>query len=275
MGIKQHKPVNSSSRFQSVSTFDEVTAKRPHKRLTAGKTSSGGRNNRGQLTSWWRGGGHKRRYRTIDFKRDKHGIPATVASIEYDPNRSARIALLNYADGEKRYILCPLGLKVGDKVASGEDVEVNLGNALPLKKIPLGTMVHNLELTLGKGGQLVRSAGTGAQLMAKEGAFAQVKLPSGEVRKINVGCYATVGQVGNLDHENISIGKAGRKRWLGKKPHNRGVSMNPVDHPMGGGEGKTSGGRHPCTPWGVPTKGFKTRNSKRTDRMIVRRRNQK
>ncbi|MEO8504470.1 MAG: 50S ribosomal protein L2 [Acidobacteriota bacterium] len=275
MAIKELKPTNSSSRFQSFPTFEEITSTKPNKRLTKGKTSSGGRNNKGQLTSWWRGGGHKRKYREIDFKRDKHGIPATVATIEYDPNRSARIALLNYADGEKRYILSPLGLNVGDKVSSGENVEVNVGNSLPLAKIPLGTTVHNIELKVGKGGQLVRSAGAGAQLMAKEGIFAQVKLPSGEVRKVSITCYATIGQVGNIDHENVSYGKAGRRRWLGRKPHNRAVSMNPVDHPMGGGEGKTSGGRHPCTPWGVPTKGYKTRNNKRTDGMIVRRRNKK
>jgi large subunit ribosomal protein L2 len=275
MGIRQIRPINSSSRFQSRSTFEEVTAARPQKRLTSGKAKTGGRNNKGQLTSWWRGGGHKRRYRAIDFKRDKHGVPATVAAIEYDPNRSARIALLHYADGEKRYILAPLGLNVGATVAAGDGVEVNVGNALPLRRIPLGTAVHNLELRRGKGGQLVRSAGAGAQLMAKEGEYAQVKLPSGEVRRIHIDCYATVGQVGNLDHENVSFGKAGRKRWLGKKPHNRGVSMNPVDHPMGGGEGKTSGGRHPVSPWGWKTKGYKTRNNKRTDSMIVRRRNQK
>jgi large subunit ribosomal protein L2 len=275
MATKQIKPINNSSRFQSYSTFAELTTDRPQKRLTRGKKASGGRNNRGHLTSWWRGGGHKRRYREVDFKRDKRGVQAKVAAIEYDPNRSARLALLHYLDGEKRYILWPLGLKVGDQVAAGDEVEINVGNATPLRRIPLGTMVHNIELRLGKGGQLVRSAGAGAQLMAKEGLYAQVKLPSGEVRKVHVDCYATVGQVGNLDHENVSYGKAGRKRWLGKKPHNRGVSMNPVDHPMGGGEGKTSGGRHPTTPWGVPTKGYKTRNNKRTDAMIVRRRNRK
>jgi large subunit ribosomal protein L2 len=275
MGIKQIRPVNSSSRFQSFSTFDEITAARPEKSLTVGKKKTGGRNNKGQLTSWWRGGGHKQRYRAIDFRRNKHGVEASVASIEYDPNRSARIALLHYVDGEKRYILCPLGLQVGAKVSSGETAEVNVGNALPLRRMPLGTTVHNIELKLGKGGQLVRSAGAGAQLMAKEGEYAQVRLPSGEVRRVHVECYATVGQVGNLDHENVSYGKAGRRRWLGKKPHNRGVSMNPVDHPMGGGEGKTSGGRHPCSPWGQPSKGYKTRNNKRTDGMIVRRRNQK
>jgi len=275
MPIKQRKPINSSSRFQTHLTFEEVTRSEPEKSLTRGKPATGGRNNRGQLTSWWRGGGHKRRYRTIDFKRDKHGVPAKVASIEYDPNRSARIALLHYADGEKRYILWPDGLKVGAEVVSGDAAEVNVGNALPLKRIPLGTVIHNIELKIGKGGQMVRSAGDGAQLMARDGGWAQVKLPSGEVRRVHVDCYATVGQVGNLEHENVSIGKAGRNRWLGKKPHNRGVTMNPVDHPMGGGEGRTSGGRHPTTPWGVPTKGYKTRNNKRTAAMIVRRRNQK
>ena len=271
MAIKQRKPINSSSRFQTHLTFDEITRTTPEKSLTVGKTKSGGRNNRGQLTSWWRGGGHKQSYRIIDFKRDKHGVPAKVATIEYDPNRSARIALLHYADGEKRYILWPDGLKVGASVVSGDNVEVNLGNALPLRKIPLGTVIHNIELKIGKGGQMVRSAGGGAQLMARDDDWAQVKLPSGEVRRVHVQCYATVGQVGNLDHENVSIGKAGRNRWLGWKPHNRGVTMNPVDHPMGGGEGRTSGGRHPTTPWGLPTKGYKTRNNKRTDGMIVRR----
>ncbi len=275
MPIKQRKPINSSSRFQTHLTFDEVTRAEPEKSLTRGKQRTGGRNNTGQLTSWWRGGGHKKRYRVIDFKRDKHGVPAKVATVEYDPNRSARIALLHYADGEKRYILWPDGLKVGAVVMSGEAAEVNVGNALPLKRIPLGTVIHNIELKIGKGGQMVRSAGGGAQLMAREGGWAQVKLPSGEVRRVHVECYATVGQVGNLEHENVSIGKAGRNRWLGWKPHNRGVTMNPVDHPMGGGEGRTSGGRHPTTPWGVPTKGYKTRNNKRTAGMIVRRRNQK
>jgi large subunit ribosomal protein L2 len=275
MAIKQRKPINSSSRFQTHLTFDEITRDKPEKSLTVGKTKSGGRNNRGQLTSWWRGGGHKQSYRIIDFKRDKHGVPAKVATIEYDPNRSARIALLHYADGEKRYILWPDGLKVGSSVMSGDAAEVNLGNALPLRRIPLGTVVHNVELKIGKGGQMVRSAGGGAQLMARDENWAQLKLPSGEVRRVRVECYATVGQVGNLDHENVSIGKAGRNRWLGWKPHNRGVTMNPVDHPMGGGEGRTSGGRHPTTPWGLPTKGYKTRNNKRTDGMIVRRRNKK
>ncbi len=275
MGIRQIRPVNSSSRFQTYTDFAEVTHDRPLKSLTEGKQSSGGRNNSGEITSWFRGGGHKRRYRTIDFKRDKHGIPGKVATVEYDPNRSARIALVHYADGEKRYIIAPEGLAVGMNVLAGDKAEVNVGNALPLRLIPLGTMIHNIELKRGKGGQMVRSAGAAAQLMAKEGEYAQVKLPSGEVRRVHIECYATIGQVGNLEHENISTGKAGRTRWMGKKPHNRGVSMNPVDHPMGGGEGKTSGGRHPCTPWGVPTKGYKTRNNKRTNAMIVRRRNQK
>jgi large subunit ribosomal protein L2 len=275
MAIKQRKPTNPASRFQTHLTADELTGSAPHKPLLEGKKSSGGRNNKGHLTSWWRGGGHKQRYRSIDFKRNKHGVPATVASVEYDPNRSARIALLNYADGEKRYILWPDGLKLGTQVMSGEKAEVNVGNALPLRLIPLGTVVHNVELKIGKGGQMVRSAGAGAQLMARDGSWAQLKLPSGEVRKVHVECYATVGQVGNLEHENVSYGKAGRKRWLGQRPHNRGVTMNPVDHPMGGGEGRTSGGRHPTTPWGVPTKGYKTRNNKRTDSLIVRRRNKK
>src|SRR5262245_14004880 len=275
MPIKQRKPINSSSRFQTHLGFEEITRAEPEKSLTRGKQRTGGRNNTGQLTSWWRGGGHKKRYRVIDFKRDKHGVPAKVATIEYDPNRSARIALLHYADGEKRYILWPDGLKVGASVMSGEAAEVNVGNALPLKRIPLGTVIHNIELKIGKGGQMVRSAGAGAQLMARDGGWAQVKLPSGEVRRVHVDCYATVGQVGNLEHENVSIGKAGRNRWLGWKPHNRGVTMNPVDHPMGGGEGRTSGGRHPTTPWGVTTKGYKTRNNKRTAGMIVRLRNQK
>ena len=275
MGMRQIRPVNASSRFQTFPDFKELTVDRPLKKLTKGKSRTGGRNNRGEITSWFRGGGHKRRYRDIDFRRDKHGVPGKVATIEYDPNRSARIALIHYADGEKRYILAPQGLGVGMEVVAGEKAEVNVGNALPLRLIPLGTMIHNIELKQGKGGQMVRSAGAAAQLMAKEGAYAQVKLPSGEVRKVLLECYATVGQVGNIDHENVSYGKAGRKRWLGRRSHNRGVSMNPVDHPMGGGEGKTSGGRHPTTPWGVPTKGYKTRNNKRTDDLIVRRRNRK
>jgi large subunit ribosomal protein L2 len=272
MAIKQHKPTNPARRFQSVSTFDEITESTPQKSLTSGKKRIGARNNKGRITVRFRGGGHKRRYRQIDFRRDKHGVPAKVATIEYDPNRSANIALLHYADGEKRYILHPSGLEVGAEVVSGEDAPINVGNSLPLAKIPLGTVLHNLELKIGKGGQLVRSAGAGAQLMAKEGVYAQVRLPSGEVRKVHVRCYATIGTVGNSQHEQVSLGKAGRKRWAGRRPHNRGVTMNPVDHPMGGGEGRSSGGRHPCTPWGVPTKGYKTRNNKRTDKMIVRRR---
>jgi large subunit ribosomal protein L2 len=272
MAIRQHKPTNPARRFQSVSTFDEITAKKPLKSLTRGKKRIGARNNRGHITVRFRGGGHKRLYRVIDFRRDKHGVPARVATIEYDPNRSANIALLNYADGEKRYILHPQGLEVGAQVMAGDDAAIDVGNALPLHKMPLGTVLHNLELKIGKGGQLVRSAGASAQLMAKEGAYAQVRLPSGEVRKVHLNCYATVGSVGNSEHEQISLGKAGRKRWQGWRPHNRGVTMNPVDHPMGGGEGRSSGGRHPCTPWGVPTKGYKTRNNKRTDKMIVRRR---
>jgi large subunit ribosomal protein L2 len=258
-----------------VQTFDEITAHEPYKPLTEPLKKSGGRNNTGELTSWWRGGGHKRTYRLIDFKRDKLGIPAKVSTVEYDPNRSARIALLTYADGEKRYILQPMGLKVGDTIVSGDNVDILPGNALPVKNIPLGTMVHNVELKPGKGGQLARSAGSAVQIVAKEGEYATVKLPSSEVRLINMECMATIGQVGNLDHENVSIGKAGRSRWLGKRPHVRGVAMNPVDHPLGGGEGKTSGGRHPVSPWGQPTKGYKTRNNKSTDRFIVQRRKNK
>src|SRR5581483_9272728 len=229
-------------------------------------------NNTGKLSVRHHGGGHKQKLRVIDFKRDKHDIPGTVATIEYDPNRSSRIALINYADGEKRYILQPAGLKVGDKIISSETADILLGNALPLKNIPLGTMLHNVELRPGKGGQIARSAGSSVQLVAKEGEYASVKMPSGEIRKINMECFATIGQVGNLDHENVSIGKAGRSRWLGKRPHVRGVAMNPVDHPLGGGEGKTSGGRHPGSPWGLPTKGYKTRNNKVSQRFIVQRR---
>ena len=272
MPIRKYKPTSAGRRFQSVQTFDEITTNRPFKPLTEKLDRSGGRNNRGELTSWWRGGGHKRNYRVIDFKRDKFNIPGKVSTVEYDPNRTARIALVTYADGEKRYILHPLGLKVGDQVMSGENVDILPGNCLPLKNIPLGTMIHNVELKKGKGGQIARSAGSAVQLVAKEGYFASVKMPSGEIRLINIECLATVGQVGNLDHENVSIGKAGRNRWLGRRPHVRGVAMNPVDHPLGGGEGKTSGGRHPVTPWGQPTKGYKTRNNKTTDKFIVTRR---
>ncbi|PYX91985.1 MAG: 50S ribosomal protein L2 [Acidobacteria bacterium] len=272
MAIKTYRPMTPSLRFQSTVVHDEVTTNRPHKPLTKIKLRTGGRRNAGDITLWHRGGGHKRKLRAIDFKRDKAGVPATVASIEYDPNRSARIALLSYADGEKRYILQPQGLKVGQKIVSGPDADILVGNALPLRNIPPGTTVHNIELKPGKGAQMVRSAGGAAQLVAKEDDWALIKLPSGETRRVLVDCMATIGQVGNLDHENISIGKAGRTRWLGRKPVNRGVAMNPVDHPHGGGEGKTSGGRHPVTPWGQPTRGYKTRNNKRTDKFIVSRR---
>jgi large subunit ribosomal protein L2 len=272
MPIRKYKPTSAGRRFQSVQVFDEITATEPHKPLTEPLPRTGGRNNQGGLTSWWRGGRHKRAYRIIDFRRDKRDIPAKVSTIEYDPNRSARIALLTYADGEKRYILHPLGVKVGDTIVSGAQVDILPGNALPLKSIPLGTMIHNVELRPGKGGQIARSAGSAVQLVAKEDEYASVKMPSGEIRLISVECLATIGQVGNLDHENVTIGKAGRNRWLGRRPHVRGVAMNPVDHPLGGGEGKTSGGRHPVSPWGLPTKGYKTRNRKSTDRFIVQRR---
>jgi large subunit ribosomal protein L2 len=272
MPVRKYKPTSPGRRFQSVQVFDEITTSEPHKPLVEPLRKKGGRNNHGELTSWWRGGGHKRNYRIIDFKRDKHDIAAKVSTIEYDPNRSSRIALLTYADGEKRYILQPAGIKVGDSLVSGQHVDILPGNALPLKNIPVGTQIHNVELKPGKGGQLARSAGASVQLVAKEGAYATVRMPSSEVRLINAECYATIGSVGNADHENISVGKAGRNRWLGWKPHNRGVAMNPVDHPLGGGEGKTSGGRHPVTPWGLPTKGYKTRNNKTTDQFIVQRR---
>jgi len=272
MAIKAFKPTSPGRRFQTVVTFDEITAERPYKPLTEGKTRTNGRNNRGWITIRHRGGGHKRRYRIIDFRRDKLGVPGKVASVEYDPNRSANIALINYADGEKRYILQPLGLKVGDNILASPEADILTGNALPLRNIPLGTLIHNIELRPGKGGQMVRSAGAVAQLMAKEGSYAQVKMPSGEIRMVLLECYATIGQIGNLDHNNISIGKAGRSRWLGKRPTVRGVAMNPVDHPLGGGEGKTSGGRHPVSPWGQPTKGYKTRRNKRTRAFILKRR---
>jgi large subunit ribosomal protein L2 len=271
MALKQFRPTSPGRRFMSVLTFDEITKSTPERALTEAKSRSGGRNNKGRQTVWFRGGGHKRRYRIIDFRRDKD-VPATVAAIEYDPNRSARIALLQYKDGEKRYILAPEGVKVGQNILSGEAADILPGNCLPLKAIPAGTMIHNIELRPGKGGQMVRSAGGAAQLVAKEGEFAQIKLPSGEVRQVHLVCRATVGQIGNIDHKNVSIGKAGRKRWLGRRPHNRGVSMNPIDHPHGGGEGKTSGGRHPVTPWGKPTKGAKTRKNKRTAAFILKRR---
>ena len=272
MPIKKFRPTTPTRRFQTVVTRDEITKETPEKSLTEGLKKSGGRNNKGLTTIRFRGGGHKRTYRVIDFKRNKLGIPAKVASIEYDPNRSARIALLNYADGEKRYILCPVGLEVGAKLMSGPTADILVGNSLPLENIPAGTMVHNIELRPGKGGQMARSAGAAAQLVSKEGGIALLKLPSGEIRRVPLVCSATIGQVGNLDHENVSLGKAGRTRHLGRRPHNRGVTMNPIDHPHGGGEGRTSGGRHPVTPWGQPTRGFKTRNNKRTDRDIVTRR---
>jgi large subunit ribosomal protein L2 len=272
MGLKSFRPATPSLRFKTVTTFADVTKKRPEKSLVTPKLRTGGRNNVGWLSVRHRGGGHKRRYRIIDFKRDKAGIPAKVAAIEYDPNRSARIALLHYVDGEKRYIIHPVGLQVGATVVSGPGADILVGNALPLKNIPLGTTIHNIEMRRGRGAQLARSAGSAAQLVAKEGDYAQVKMPSGEVRQIHIECVATVGQVGNLDHSNVSFGKAGRSRWFGKRPAVRGVAMNPVDHPHGGGEGKTSGGRHPVTPWGQPTRGYKTRNNKRTDRFIVKRR---
>jgi large subunit ribosomal protein L2 len=275
MGIKTYRPYTETRRFQTGLTFEELTTSQPHKPLLEPKTRISGRNNQGELSIWHRGGGHKRMYRVIDFKRDKFGVPARVASIEYDPNRSAFISLLHYADGDKRYILYPLGLKVGDRVVSGPGADIVVGNALPLKSIPAGTMIHNIELRPGKGGQLVRSAGGAAQLLAKEGDYAQVRLPSGEVRKVYMDCIATIGQLGNVEHENISIGKAGRKRWMGIRPTVRGVAMNPVDHPHGGGEGKTSGGRNPTTPWGKPTRGYKTRHNKQTDRLIVKRRERK
>ncbi|MBW1700720.1 MAG: 50S ribosomal protein L2 [Deltaproteobacteria bacterium] len=273
MGIKTNKPTSPGRRFQSSSTFEEITRKKPERSLLKALKKRGGRNSMGRITVRHRGGGHKRLYRVIDFKREKDGIPAQVASIEYDPNRAANIALLHYADGEKRYILAPHRLQVGDRVVSGPGAEIRIGNALPLREIPLGTTIHNIELNVGHGGQMARSAGNYARLMAKEGKYAQMKLPSGEVRMVLLGCRATIGQVGNLDHENLSIGKAGRNRWLGKRPHVRGVAMNPVDHPHGGGEGKSSGGRHPVTPWGVPTKGYKTRGKKVSDKLVVKRRN--
>ena len=275
MGIKTYRPYTETRRFQTGLTFEEITTSTPHKPLLEPKTRISGRNNRGELTIWHRGGGHKRHYRLIDFKRDKVGISGRVATIEYDPNRSAFIALIHYDDGEKRYILHPAGLKVGDKILAGPEADIVVGNALPLKNIPTGTMIHNIELRPGKGGQMVRSAGGAAQLLAKEGDYAQVRLPSGEVRMVHVNCVASIGQVGNLDHENISIGKAGRKRWMGIRPTTRGVAMNPVDHPLGGGEGKSSGGRNPTTPWGQPTRGYKTRNNKSTDRFIIKRREKK
>jgi large subunit ribosomal protein L2 len=273
MAIKKFKPYTPSMRFRTVSDFSEITKTVPEKSLVKILKKSGGRNNKGRTTAYNRGGGHKRYYRIIDFKRDKTGIPARVAAIEYDPNRSARIALLHYADGEKRYILAPHGLKVDDTVVSGPDVEISIGNATPLQRIPLGSFVHNVEMIPGRGGRIARSAGSMAILAAKEGKMAHLKMPSGEVRLVPLNCSATIGQVGNIDHENVVWGKAGKSRWMGRRPNVRAVAMNPVDHPMGGGEGRSSGGRHPCTPWGKPTKGLKTRKKgKLSDRYIVKRR---
>ncbi len=275
MAVKKYKPTSPARRGMSIVVDENLSKGKPERSLLRKLTRSGGRNSYGRITARHRGGGHKRKYRVIDFRRNKFSVPAKVASIEYDPNRSARIALLHYLDGEKRYIIAPHGLNVGDMVVSDEVTDVKPGNAMPLKNIPLGTLIHNIEMRPGKGGQIVRSAGTAAQLMAKEGKYVQVRLPSGEVRMILNTCRATIGQVGNLDHENISLGKAGRSRWMGRRPHVRGVAMNPVDHPMGGGEGRSSGGRHPCSPWGWPTKGYRTRRKKPSDAFIVRRRHKK
>lgn len=272
MAIRKYKPTSPGTRFRTVDTRDELSDVKPLKRLSKGKKRISGRDGRGRTSVRRRGGGHKRRYRIVDFKRNKEGVPAKVAAIEYDPNRSAWIARLHYKDGEKGYILAAAGMAVGDQVVAGPEADIVAGNHLPLVNIPLGSQIHNIELSRGRGGQLVRSAGASAQLVAKEGAYAQIRLPSGEVRKVHILCRATIGQVSNPNHENLSQGKAGAGRWKGRRPKVRGVAMNPVDHPMGGGEGKSSGGRHPCSPWGWKTKGFKTRNNKRTDRFIVRRR---
>ena len=269
MPVKSFKPTSAGIRHRTILTFDEITSSKPQKALLRPIKRSGGRNNKGRVTARHRGGGHKRFYRLVDFKRDKKGIPAQVAGIEYDPNRSARLALLHYVDGEKRYMLAPDGLKVGDTVVSSESAEIKVGNALPLSNIPVGLSVHNVEMREGKGGQLARSAGSQIVLAAKEGGMVHLRLPSGEVRLVRESCFATIGQVGNLDHENISLGKAGASRWRGRKPHVRGVAMNPVDHPMGGGEGKSSGGRHPCSPWGQKSKGLKTRKRRKTSTKLI------
>jgi large subunit ribosomal protein L2 len=275
MPVKKFKPLTPVQRFRTVLVRTELSKEGPERSLLAPLAKSGGRNNRGRATNINTGGGHKRHYRIIDFRRDKLDIPATVARLEYDPNRTANIALLHYVDGEKRYILAPVGLKAGDRVISSRTGnDVRLGNALPLEKIPMGSFVHNIEMKIGKGGQIARSAGSGAQLTAVDGKYALLKMPSGEIRKLPAACLATIGQVGNLDHEKVTSGKAGRTRWLGRRPHTRAVAKNPIDHPMGGGEGRSSGGRHPCTPWGKPTKGYKTRNPrKKSSELIVRRRN--
>jgi large subunit ribosomal protein L2 len=275
MALKKFRPTTPTLRHTEVPDFAEITRRQPVKSLTQRLTKSGGRNNYGHISMRWIGGGHKRRYRLVDFRRNKDGVPARVASIEYDPNRSARIALLNYADGERRYILAPDGLKVGDRVVSGTNADISAGNCLPLRAIPLGTNIHNVELFPGRQSRVARSAGAYCQLMAKEGDYAALRLPSGEMRRVPLRSYCTIGQVGNEDHQNIVIGKAGKSRWMGRRPNVRGVAMNPVDHPMGGGEGKSSGGRHPCSPWGLLAKGKKTRKTKLSDRLIIRRRKQK
>jgi len=275
MAVKKYKPTTPSLRFRTVPSFEEITSIVPEKSLLRPLKKKGGRNNKGRITCRHRGGGHKRHYRLIDFKRDKRNIPARVASIEYDPNRSAYIALLHYVDGEKRYILAPDGLKVDDMLLAGENAEIRTGNSLPVGSMPLGTFLHNIEFFPGKGGQIARSAGTYVQLVAKEGEFAHLKMPSGEVRLVKQACYGTIGQVGNTDHKNITWGKAGARRWRGLRPKVRGVAMNPVDHPMGGGEGRSSGGRHPCTPWGKPTKGWKTRSKRKSNKYIVEHRSKK
>jgi large subunit ribosomal protein L2 len=270
MPIKKYNPTSPGRRSMSVATFDEITKSKPEKSLLVPQKRTGGRNNNGRITTRHRGGGHKQHYRIIDFKRDKFNIPGKVAAIEYDPNRSARIALINYADGEKRYILAPVNLRVGDAIMSGDDAEIKIGNALPLRRIPLGTQIHNIELSIGKGGQMVRSAGAAAQIMARDDKYAQIRLPSGEVRMVHVNCQATIGQIGNVDHANIRIGKAGRARWLGRRPEVRGAAMNPRDHPHGGGEGRAPRGGQPQTKWGKPAQGYRTRNNKRTDQFIIR-----
>ncbi|MBN2227939.1 MAG: 50S ribosomal protein L2 [candidate division Zixibacteria bacterium] len=275
MGVKKFRPITPSSRFRTIPTFEEITSTIPERSLLKPLKKKGGRNNKGRVTARHRGGGHKRHYRVVDFRRNKHNIPARVASIEYDPNRSANIALLHYVDGEKRYILAPEGLQVNDTVMSGEQAEYRTGNAMPIGQMPLGTFLHNVEMFPGKGGQIARGAGTYVQLLAKEGEFAHLKMPSGEVRLVKQACYATVGQIGNADHKNLSWGKAGSSRWRGWRPKVRGVAMNPVDHPMGGGEGRSSGGRHPCTPWGKPTKGLKTRKKRKSNKYIVEPRNKR
>jgi len=272
MAIRKYRPTSAGIRHRTDLDNEDLTASRPHKALTKSLKKTGGRNNTGRVTAWHRGGGHKRLYRTIDFRRDKAGVDAKVVSVEYDPNRTARIALVNYTDGAKRYVIAPDKLAVGDKIVAGSGADIKVGNALPLKNIPLGTVIHNIELRPGQGAKLVRSAGVLAQLVAKEGAYAQVKLPSGEVRMILMQCMATIGQVGNAEQGKVFLGKAGRSRWRGRRPHVRGVAMNPIDHPHGGGEGKTSGGRHPVTPWGKPTKGAKTRGRKASDKFIIKRR---